>query len=70
MIRFEQVNKKYHDKNALVNTNFHLKRGDMAFLTGHSGAGKSTLLKLIMLMERPSSGKVIVDRQDLSQLKR
>ena len=70
MIRFEQVNKKYHDKNALVNTNFHLRRGDMAFLTGHSGAGKSTLLKLIMLMERPSSGKVIVDRQDLSQLKR
>ena len=68
MIRFEQVNKKYHDKNALVNTNFHLKRGDMAFLTGHSGAGKSTLLKLIMLMERPSSGKVIVDRQALANL--
>jgi cell division transport system ATP-binding protein len=42
----------------------------MAFLTGHSGAGKSTLLKLIMLMERPTSGKVIVDREDLSQLSR
>ena len=70
MIRFEQVSKKYHDKHALVRTNFHLQRGDMAFLTGHSGAGKSTLLKLIMLMERPTSGKVIVDRQDLSQLNR
>ena len=70
MISFEQVNKKYHDKSALVNTNFHLKRGDMAFLTGHSGAGKSTLLKLIMLMEHPTSGKIIVDRQDLGRLKR
>jgi len=70
MIRFEQVDKKYHDKSALVSTNFHLQRGDMAFLTGHSGAGKSTLLKLIMLMERPTSGKVIVDREDLSQLSR
>mgnify|MGYP005630813403 FL=1 len=70
MIRFEQVAKKYHDKNALVSNNFHLQRGEMAFLTGHSGAGKSTLLKLIMLMERPTSGKVIVDREDLSQLSR
>lgn len=70
MINFEQVSKQYHDKNALVNANFYLQRGDMAFLTGHSGAGKSTLLKLIMLMERPTSGKVIVDRQDLSQLNR
>ena len=70
MIRFENVDKIYHEKNALVSTNFHLQRGDMAFLTGHSGAGKSTLLKLIMLMERPTSGKVIVDREDLSQLSR
>jgi cell division transport system ATP-binding protein len=70
MIEFQQVSKNYYDKPALVNTDFHLQRGDMAFLTGHSGAGKSTLLKLIMLMERPSSGKVIVDRQDLSQLSR
>lgn len=70
MISFEQVSKKYHEKNALANASFHLQRGTMAFLTGHSGAGKSTLLKLIMLMEHPTSGKVIVDRQDLSQLNR
>lgn len=70
MIRFKQVSKSYLDKPALVSTNFQLERGEMAFLTGHSGAGKSTLLKLIMLMERPTSGKVIIDRQDLSQLSR
>ncbi|MDC9719680.1 MAG: cell division ATP-binding protein FtsE [Gammaproteobacteria bacterium] len=70
MIRFERVDKNYHDKEALMGANFHLPRGEMAFLTGHSGAGKSTLLKLIMLMERPTNGKVIVDRQNLSQLSR
>lgn len=70
MIHFDQVNKSYHDNSALVSTSFHLPRGEMAFLTGHSGAGKSTLLKLIMLMERPTSGIVTVDRQDLSQLTR
>ncbi len=42
----------------------------MAFLTGHSGAGKSTLLKLIMLMERPSAGRVIVGGQVLNTLPR
>ncbi len=70
MIQFQQVSKRYRDKTALDNANFHLPRGAMAFLTGHSGAGKSTLLKLIMHMEQPTNGKVIVDQQDLSQLNR
>ncbi len=40
----------------------------MVFLTGHSGAGKSTLLKLIMLMERPTSGDLLVDGQNLNRI--
>ncbi len=67
MISFDKVNKRYpegHD--ALRDVSFFLQRGEMAFLTGHSGAGKSTLLKLIMLMERPSRGKVMVADQDLA----
>jgi cell division transport system ATP-binding protein len=39
------------------------------FLTGHSGAGKSTLLKLIMLMERPSRGQVLINGQNLKGLR-
>ena len=42
----------------------------MAFLTGHSGAGKSTLLKLIMLMERPTKGRIIVGGQNLERFPR
>ncbi|MCH8498344.1 MAG: cell division ATP-binding protein FtsE [Marinobacter sp.] len=71
MIEFQQVSKRYDsDHTALRNVNFLLKRGELAFLTGHSGAGKSTLLKLIMLMERPTAGRVIVGGQELNRMPR
>ena len=40
----------------------------MAFLTGHSGAGKSTLLKMLMLMERPTSGNLLINGKNLNRL--
>ncbi|ERS10997.1 cell division protein FtsE [Marinobacter sp. EN3] len=71
MIEFLQVTKRYDsDHTALRAVNFHLDRGELAFLTGHSGAGKSTLLKLIMVMERPTAGEVIVGGQKLNSLPR
>lgn len=69
MIEFNKVSKHYRDVAALQNVSFGLPQGVMAFLTGHSGAGKSTLLKLIMLMEKPSSGSITMDNKNLSQLK-
>ena len=69
MISFDNVTKRYpNGYDALSQVDFSLNKGEMAFLTGHSGAGKSTLLKLIMLMERPSNGRVLVDDQDLATL--
>lgn len=71
MIRFDNVSKRYgegHD--ALLNVNFELAAGEMAFLTGHSGAGKSTLLKLIMLIERASRGQVLIGNRVLDQVTR
>lgn len=69
MIQFERVSKRYPNGNeALRQVSFTLPPGELTFLTGHSGAGKSTLLKLIMMIERPSQGAVIVNSQDLSQL--
>lgn len=71
MIEFRQVTKRYdRDHTALRQVNFRLGRGELAFLTGHSGAGKSTLLKLIMVMERPSAGEVVVGGQVLNSLPR
>ena len=71
MILFEQVSKIYSGgQKALTEVNFHLAKGEMAFLTGHSGAGKSTLLKLITAIEKPSAGTVAIDGFDISRLKR
>ncbi|TVP54255.1 MAG: cell division ATP-binding protein FtsE [Halomonadaceae bacterium] len=71
MIEFQHVSKHYGERfTALRDLNFHLPRGEMAFLTGHSGAGKSTLLKLIMLMERPSQGRILVGGQALDRTPR
>ncbi|MCZ2722046.1 cell division ATP-binding protein FtsE [Marinomonas sp. 15G1-11] len=70
-IEFQRVGKKYETgQEALSQVSFHLQQGEMAFLTGHSGAGKSTLLKLIMMIERQSHGKIIIDGEDLLSLSR
>ncbi|MBB1301129.1 cell division ATP-binding protein FtsE [Pseudoalteromonas sp. SR44-5] len=70
MINFQQVSKTYPGGHrALEKVNFHVKPGELAFLTGHSGAGKSTLLKLISLMERPSAGHVFINGVDLNAVK-
>lgn len=69
MITLKNLRKRYasgHD--ALRGIDLQIKRGELVFLTGHSGAGKSTVLKLIGLLERPSSGKIIVDDADLDSL--
>ena len=70
MIRFTQVSKRYAGGfDALADVSFHLRRGEMAFLTGPSGAGKSTLLKLLTAIERPSTGQVLIGGRDVGKLK-
>jgi len=70
MIRFNNVSKTYPGGFlALKQVNFELAAGEMAFLTGHSGAGKSTLLKLISVMEKSSTGNILINDTDLSQIK-
>ena len=71
MVSLSAVAKRYPGgKSALENVSFSLEAGEMAFLTGRSGAGKSTLLKLIPAIERPTSGAVIVNGQNVGALKR
>ena len=66
MITFEHVSKRYEGGvRALQDVSFELGAGEMAFLTGHSGAGKSTLLRLILMLERPSGGRLGVNGRDL-----
>ena len=70
MIKLSQVYKRYQNGHeALKNVSFNLEAGDMSFILGHSGAGKSTLFKLITRIEKPTSGQVIVQNQNLGQLR-
>lgn len=70
MITFDRVSKRYpegHD--ALRDVSLEIGSDQLVFITGHSGAGKSTLLRLIMLLERPSRGAVIVNGRNLDTVK-
>jgi cell division transport system ATP-binding protein len=69
MISFDRVSKRYaegHD--ALREVSVEIARDELVFLTGHSGAGKSTMLRMIMLMERPTRGQVLIDGQNLASV--
>jgi cell division transport system ATP-binding protein len=69
MIRFEGVSKRYSGgTRALSNVSVAVRAGEMVFLTGHSGAGKSTMLRLILMLERASTGQVIVDGRNLTKM--
>jgi len=70
MIRFDQVSKRYPGSHeALKDVSFELQQGEMVFVLGHSGAGKSTLLKLIAGIERPTSGTLLINNQNVSKLR-
>ena len=69
MIRFSSVAKRYPGgQEALRGVSLEVAAGEMIAVTGHSGAGKSTLLKLAAGIERPSSGTVVVNGQNLGAL--
>jgi cell division transport system ATP-binding protein len=71
VITFERVSKRFeggHD--ALRDVSFEIGADELVFLTGHSGAGKTTLLRLVMLLERPTRGRVVVNGRDVSRIAR
>ena len=70
MIQVSHVAKRYPGGyEALRDVTFAVNAGEMIFITGHSGAGKSTLLKLITAIEKPTSGSVIINGQNVSAMK-
>ena len=71
MISFSQVRKSYRGGHeALAELSFAIDDGELVFITGRSGAGKSTLLKLIPAIERPTSGTVLVNGQNIGSMRR
>lgn len=69
MIKLSHVTKRYpNGHEALQDVSFDIEAGEMVFVAGHSGAGKSTLFKLITRIEKPTSGQIFVDQQNLTRL--
>lgn len=70
MIEFHNVSKDYPGGTpALADVSLAIASGELVFLAGPSGAGKSTLLKMIAAIERPSSGTVLLNGQDVGAIK-
>lgn len=72
MIEFKDISKQYELKgqtlHALNQINLQIPTGSIFGIIGYSGAGKSTLIRLINLLERPSSGQIIINGTDFTAL--
>ena len=73
MINIEKVNKIFNEGTpqafvALKDIDLNIAEGDCVILSGVSGSGKSTLLSLIAALDKPSSGKIEVDKELISKL--
>jgi len=64
----ERLSKRYGDKEVLRDIDLVVPRGKTTVILGGSGAGKTTLLRLLIALDRPSSGHIFVDGQDLVTL--
>lgn len=72
MIKLKQISKQFEVKGqtltALDNVDLDVPKGTIYGVIGSSGAGKSTLIRCVNLLERPTTGQVIVDGKDLTAM--
>ena len=72
ILKVENLTKIYGKGNtkvtALDNVSFSVEKGEFVAIVGASGSGKSTLLHILGGVDRPTSGKVIVDKEDVYKL--
>ena len=72
MIQLENIQRTFQVGDQLIhalnNINLTINKGEYVSIMGPSGSGKSTLLNVIALLDQPSSGKYILNEQDVTQL--
>lgn len=73
MIEFKELNKSFtidgKTVNAVQDVNLTIKDGEIFGIIGFSGAGKSTLVRMINMLEKPTSGSVIINGTEINKLK-
>lgn len=70
MIQFNSVTKIYDGIPVIEDFTAHIESGEFVFISGPSGSGKSTLIRLLSCSERPDSGQIIFQDEDLSDIRR
>lgn len=72
VIALKDVSVEFSNKNKVVqdvhDVTLEVNRGDVFGIVGHSGAGKSTLIRTINLLQKPTSGEVIVNGQQITEI--
>ncbi|GAB3042119.1 ABC transporter ATP-binding protein [Acinetobacter apis] len=68
-IRFDHVNFSYSHKQVFKDLSFTIKAGEKIGVVGRSGAGKSTLIQLLLRFYDIQQGRILIDGQDISQVK-
>ena len=66
MIEFHDVHKSFGSLEVLKGINLKIEKSQVVTLIGPSGSGKSTILRCMNLLERPTSGQVLIEGQDIT----
>lgn len=69
MIKVKELYKSFGQNEVLKGINLNIKKGEVVAIIGPSGSGKSTLLRCLNLLEKPTSGQVIFEENDLTNTK-
>lgn len=68
MIKIDNLTRRFGDLSVLKGVSLEVKRGEVISIVGPSGAGKTTLLQLIGTLDKPDSGSIYFDGEDLSRM--
>lgn len=68
MIKVEHLKKSFGKKEVLKDISANVDKGKVISIIGPSGSGKSTFLRCLNVLEKPSSGKIVFDGQDLTHI--
>ena len=66
MIEIRHLKKEYSNVTPIKDLNAVINDGDVISVIGPSGTGKSTLLRCINLLEKPTSGEILIDGEDIT----